>query len=466
MTGTARPPELARVLGVWAALAMVVGTVIGSGIFRVPSEMVQQVGTPWMVVVVWVFGGLLTLFGALTYAELAAALPEAGGEYVYLREAYGRFFGFLYGWTQTWVAKSASIATLATAFADYLAELAPGVGRTVATIAPNLGPDGGPLVVTIGQIAAIALILGLGGLNSFGVRVGGGVQVAVTAAKVVLILGIIAFGFAWSGSGIENLRTSVPPKSSPVAGFFAALVAALWAYDGWNNVAMVAGEVKEPRRNLPRALIGGILAVIAIYLLADLAYAYVLTSAEVATSNRVAATMMNRIAGPTGGKVVSLIVMVSIFAAINGSILSGSRVPYALARDGLFLRPFARLSPGTGTPRFAILALSAWSAALVLTGRYEELFTLVIFPSWILYAMATASVFVLRVRRPDLPRPYRTLGYPFVPAAFVLVAVALLGSTLIESPRESLMGLAVIVAGLPFYAYWSRRQQRDPQATP
>lgn len=458
MSESGKRPELERVLGLWAAVAMVVGTTIGSGIFRVPSAMVAEVGSPAMVAAVWVFGGVLTLFGALTYAELAAALPEAGGEYVYLKEAYGRFFGFLYGWTQTWVAKSASIATLATAFADYLEGLSPAVRNVLATIDLPIGPGGDPLTINVGQLLAIGVILGLGLLNVLGVRLGGGLQVGVTIAKVALIAVIIAVGLTSSIGATANFSTTVPVEGKPVARFFAALVAALWAYDGWNNVAMIASEVKEPRRNLPRALIGGTIAIIAIYLLANLAYFYVLTSSEVAASRRVAATMMERIAGARGAQAVSLVVMVSIFAAINGSILSGSRVPYALARDGLFFRPFARVS-NRRTPSVAIILLSLWASVLVLSGRYEQLYTLVIFPSWILYAMAAASVIVLRVRRPELARPYRTLGYPVVPIVFVLVAVALLYSTYQESPRESKMGLFVIAAGLPFYWYWSRRSR-------
>jgi basic amino acid/polyamine antiporter, APA family len=450
------PATLSRVIGPWAAIAVVVGTTIGSGIFLVPTEMINAVGSPRMVAVVWIVGGFLSLFGALTYAELAAALPEAGGEYVYLREAYGPFLGFLYGWTQTWVAKSASIATLATAFAGYFAELQPSMGRTVVSVGIPIGPDGGPLDVTLGQLFAMGLILVLGVLNSLGVRVGANVQIVFTLIKVGLIAAIILIGL---GSGVgraENYATSIPAEGG-VPGFFVAMVAALWAYDGWNNVAMVASEVKDPQRNLPRALIGGTLAIIAIYLLANLAYFYVLSSAEVGASERVAGDMMRRIAGDRGAQAVGVAVMLSIFAALNGSILSGSRVPYALARDGLFFRSFSHISTRYQTPSVAIILLSLWSSVLVLSGRYKELFTLVIFPSWILYALATAAVIVLRIKRPDLPRPYRTLGYPVVPIAFVLVAIALIYSTLIKSPRESCIGLAIIAAGVPFYWRWRHR---------
>jgi APA family basic amino acid/polyamine antiporter len=448
--------SLRRDLGLWGAVAIVVGTVIGSGIFLVPKAMVLRVGSPEMVFAVWIFGGLLSLFGALTYAELAAALPEAGGEYVYLREAYGPFFGFLYGWTQTVVAKSASIATLATAFFYYLANFNPGLEQVFFTSSLPLGPNGGPFEVRYGQLLAMGVILSLGILNYFGVRLGGGVQIAITILKVVLIAALIVVGLM-SGQGSAANYTSSVPATGGVAGFFAALVAALWAYDGWNNVSMVAAEVRNPQRNLPIALIGGTVLVICIYLLTNAAYFYVLSSAEVGASDRVAADMMRQVMGSQGADAVSLAAMISIFAALNGSIISGSRIPYALARDGYFFRIYAHVNERYRTPGVALILLSAWSALLVLSGRYEQLYTLVIFPSWILYSMATASVIVLRRKRPDLERPYRTLGYPVVPIVFVAVGGMLVLQTLLESPRESVLGLVLIFFGLPFYFYWRRR---------
>lgn len=448
-------PALRRDLGMWGAAAIVVGTVIGSGIFLVPKAMILRVGSPEMVFAVWIFGGLLSLFGALTYAELAAAMPEAGGEYVYLREAYGPFWGFLYGWTQTWVAKSASIATLATAFFYYLANFFPSLDAVLGTIGLPIGPNGGPLEIRSGQLLSMATIMALAGLNYFGVRFGGGVQVGVTALKVGAILAIVVVGLLSGAGSASNFGTAVPAPGG-VAGFFAALVAALWAYDGWNNVSMVSSEIKNPQRNLPLSLIGGTLLVMAVYLLTNVAYFYVLPADAVAGSDRVAAAMMRRVSGETGASLVSMAAVISIFAALNGSILSGSRVPYALARDGYFFRPYAVVNEKYRTPGKSIILLSAWSALLVLSGRYEQLYTLVIFPSWILYAMTAASVIVLRRKRPNLHRPYKTLGYPVVPVLFVLVAGVLLVNTLQESPRESGMGLAIIAAGVPFYVRWRR----------
>jgi APA family basic amino acid/polyamine antiporter len=442
--------SLKRDLGLWTAVAIVVGTVIGSGIFIVPNTMIRNVGTPGMVFVVWVVGGLMSLSGALSYAELSAAMPGPGGEYVYLREAYGPLWSFLYGWTQMWVAKSGSIATLATAFFLYLANFHPELKQIAARI--------GSVEITVGQICAMVLILLLGGLNYFGVKVGGNVQVVVTVCKVALIFGVIAAGLGWAHGDFGNFQTAAPVSAPGIATFFAALVAALWAYDGWNNVSMVASEIRNPQRNLPLALIGGTAAVIAIYLLANAAYFRVLPAGEVATSDLVAAEMMRKIFGQLGANAVSIAAMISIFAALNGSILTGSRVPYAMAVDGLFFPPVAKVHPEFRTPGISILSISSWSAILVLSGRYDQLFTYVIFASWILYGMTTAAVLVLRRKKPDMPRPYRTFGYPFVPIVFVLSALGLVISTLLHSPRESILGLVLVFAGLPFYYYWSKRR--------
>ena len=451
-------PDLRRTLGFWPAAAVVVGTVIGSGIFLVPADMITAVGSPSMVFAVWIFGGILSLFGALTYAELSAAMPGAGGEYVYLNAAYGPFFGFIYGWTQTWVAKSASIATLATGFYTYLASFYPGLDAVMYSAAIPIGPRGGAFEVRYGQVFGIALILFLAGINYLGVRLGGNIQVALTGLKIALIGCVIVIG-VFSGEGhVSNFRTAMRANPGGVAGFFAALVAALWAYDGWNNAGMLGSEIERPERNLPRALILGTVSVIGIYLLTNLAYFYVLSGPEVGASARVAVDVMRRAMGPVGGALVSVAAMISIFAALNGSILSGSRVPYAMALDGLFFRPVAEVHPQYHTPGVSILALSAWSAILVFSGRYEDLFTYVIFASWILYGMTAAAVLVLRVKRPEMPRPYRTFGYPLVPIVFVLSALGLVISTLFNSPRESILGLTLVIAGLPFYYYWVRRR--------
>ena len=441
------------------------GTVIGSGIFLVPTDMVKAVGSPGTVFAVWVFGGVLSLFGALTYAELSAALPEAGGEYAYLTAAYGPFWGFLYAWTQTWVAKSASIAALATAFYTYLADFLPGLQAPLYVVPLPIGPGGGPLEIRYGQLLAICLILLLSAVNYRGVQVGGHVQVGVTALKVLLIGGVIAVGLLSRQAQSSNLHTSTTPIPGGAAGFFVALVAALWAYDGWNNAGMLGSEVENPQRTFPLALIAGVTAIIGVYLLTNLAYFSVLNAGEVAASDRVAADMMRRIAGPHGAAVVSVAAMISIFAALNGSILSGSRVPYAMARDGYFFRHIGLVNPVFRTPSASILLLGVWSSLFVLSGHYSDLYNAVIFPSWILYGMTAAAVIVLRRKRPDLVRPYRTWGYPWVPLAFVGVTILLLYQTLVSAPRASGIGLVVIVLGVPFFFYWKRHRRNDSPAS-
>jgi APA family basic amino acid/polyamine antiporter len=452
--------ELRRDLGTWPAVSIVVGTVIGSGIFLVPKTMIERVGSVEWVFAVWIVGGLLSLAGALSYAELAAAMPEAGGEYVFLREAYGPLWGFIYSWTQMWVAKSGSIATLATGFFLYLTNFFAPLDTVFYTIPLPLGPHGDPLELRWGQLLAIALIALLGWLNYFGVKLGGAVQVIVTGVKVVLIGVVIVAGSVF-GHPHAAARAIGPVTFT---GFIAALVAALWAYDGWNNVSMVSSEIRRPQRNLPLALIGGTLAVIAIYMLANAAYFRVLTPGEVAGANRVAADMMRKIWSAPGAAAVSIAAMISIFAALNGSILTGSRVPYAAAREGYFFSFMGRVDPKHRTPGGSIGALCAWASLLVLTGKYDDLFNLVIFASWILYAMTAAAVIVLRIKRPDLPRPYRTLGYPVVPVLFVAGACVLLLSTAFDRPRESLMGIGLILLGLPFYFFWRKNAQKKIRA--
>jgi APA family basic amino acid/polyamine antiporter len=460
--GARRPsgPSLQRVLGLWSAISIVIGTVIGSGVFLVPSAMIQYVGSVRNLFLVWVIAGVLSLFGALTYAELAAAMPEAGGEYVYLREAYGPFWGFLYGWTQFWVAKSGSIATLAAGFYTYLTVFVPALAATVFTVPLHIGPGGSLLEIHYGQLIAIALILLLAGVNYIGVRSGGNVQLFVTAVKMLLIAAIVLVGL-FSGRGDFSHFNMHIASVGGMAGFFAAMVSALWAYDGWNNVSMVSSEIRHPQRNLPRALIFGTSAVIATYLALNISYFYVLSPAQVASSHRVAGDMLLSLYGNAASRAVAIAVMISIFAALNGSILSGSRVPYAMARDGLFFRYAATVHPKYKTPGHAMILLCLWSCIVVLSGWFDDLYNFVIFGSWILYAMTALSVIVLRRKRPDLPRPYRVIGYPLVPVLFTGVAALLLVSTLQTRPRESLMGLGLMALGVPFYYFWKKQGRRE-----
>lgn len=355
------------------------------------------------------------------------------------------------------MAKSASLATLATGFYTYLTDFYPILRSPFFVIPLPIGPGGGPLEIRYGQLIGIAVLVFLAAVNYTGVRAGGGVQVAMTALKIALIAGLVVAAVFSGRADNSNLNSSIAPDLPRAAGFFAALVAALWAYDGWNNAGMIGSEIDQPSRNLPLALIGGTAAMIAIYLLSNWAYFSVLSALDVAQSERVAADMMRHIWGSGGGKLVSAAAMISIFAAINGSILTGSRVPYAMARSGYFFSWAARVHPRFRTPGSSILLVCGWSCLLLLSGQYRQLYTMVIFPSWILYAMTAAAAIVLRYRRPDLHRPYRVFGYPVVPIFFVLAAGALLWDTLRSSPRESGIGLVVILLGIPFYWNWKRR---------
>jgi basic amino acid/polyamine antiporter, APA family len=334
------------------------------------------------------------------------------------------------------------------------------LAATVCTVPLHVGPHGTLLEIHYGQLIAIALILLLAGVNYVGVRSGGNVQVFVTVIKMVLIGGLVVIGL-FSGRGdFSHFRMHIQGLGG-MAGFFAAMVSALWAYDGWNNVSMVSSEIREPQRNLPRALIFGTSAVIATYLALNISYFYVLTPAQVASSHRVAGDVMLSLYGNAASRAVAVAVMISIFAALNGSILAGSRVPYAMARDGLFFRYAAAVHPKYKTPGHAMILLCLWSCIVVLSGWFDDLYNFVIFGSWILYAMTALSVIVLRIKRPDLPRPYRVVGYPVVPVLFTGVAALLLVSTIQTRPRESLMGLGLMALGVPFYYYWKKRSRRE-----
>ncbi len=451
------PVALRRVLGLWSAVSIVIGTVIGSGVFLVPSKMIRDLGSVEELFVVWIVAGLLSLFGALTYAELAAAMPEAGGEYVYLGRAYGPFWGYLYGWTQFWVAKSGSIATLAAGFYTYLTIFIPALAKPVLVTPFPIGPHGTLFSIYYGQLVAIALILILAGVNVMGVKSGGNLQVVVTCIKMALIGGVIAAGLLSGGGDMTHLREHIPALGG-ISGFFAAMVSALWAYDGWNNVSMVSSEISQPQQNLPKSLIFGTLVVIVTYILINISYFYVLNSVQVASSTHVAFDMMAQLWKGPASIFVTIAVLISILAALNGSILSGSRVPYAMARDGLFFRTAATVSPVTHVPGNSIVLLCLWSCVVVLSGYFDDLYNFVIFGSWILYGLTALAVLILRRKAPEMERPYRVIGYPVVPVLFTVVAGMLLVSTLGTQPRESFMGLGLMALSIPFYWFWKKRR--------
>ena len=445
-------PELIKGLGLYGATSVVAGTMIGTAIFVVPGIMLQHLASPWLVLGVWVLAGVLSLFGALGYAELGAAIPEAGGEYVYLHRSYGPLIGFLYGWTQFFVAKTGSIAAIATGFVIYLSYFFPRLNDALWT-SPFAGV---PLRVTGLQIGATVMILLLSTVNIVGVRSSGAVQTIFTASKLVVLGLLVVLGFTLGEGSFAHLTSTV--ASHPQTGFISALgvatISALWAYDGWNNLSMVSGEVENPQRNIPRALILGSILVIGVYALTNLAYFYILTPAEIAGTSTVAADAARHLLGRAGGGFVAVGVMISALATLNGSILAGSRIPFAQARDGLFPKALARVHPGFHTPVAAIIAQSVVASLLALTGQYEALFTKVIFAEWLFYMLVTAGIFILRRRQPDLERPYRTWGYPVVPAIFVVLAGLLLLNTFWERRIDSLWGLVMVGTGIPAYFLW------------
>jgi APA family basic amino acid/polyamine antiporter len=462
--------QLIRGLTLTDTTALVIGTVIGTGVFLKAAPMAQGVGTPTLVMVAWVAAGLLTLAGALTYAELGAMLPHAGGEYVYLRHSYGEMSAFLFGWQRFIVAGSASIAALGAGFAVFLSAFLPlnqvWAQREVSLLGQTINWQFGSK-----QVVALAVILLLSALNCLTVAFGGKVQSVLTVLKIaglaIVIGGVFFFAptVTWS-----NLATQAgTPAWSGFAAFGVAMLAALWAYDGWNNMPMAAGEVQNPGRNIPRALVGGMIVVMAIYCLANLAYFYALPFGDVVTSNStayrdalpVASKASQSFLGDSGGRFVALAFVVSALGALNGSILSNARVPYAMARDGVFFASQARLSKTTRVPVIAIMIQAVWSCVLALSGTFDQLTDCLLFASWIFYGLCASSVFVLRRKAPNAERPYKTLGYPLMPLVFVLVATWLVINTLVNKPVESVTGLVLIVLGLPLYFYFRMRQVKE-----
>jgi basic amino acid/polyamine antiporter, APA family len=454
---TTTRPELSRDLGVSHASAVVVGTIIGSGIFLVPAEMMQAVGSAKLVYLAWLVGGLLSFFGALTYAELGAMKPQAGGEYVYVRDAYGPLGGFLYAWTWFVIAKPASVATIATGLVRILGTFS--IFSFFPTNAISV-----PFAITWGQLVAIAAAILISLLNYFGVKKAGEFQLIFTLLKVAIILGIVVVCFSGAGSatgrGWSNFATTFTDAKGGIAGFMAALVAALWAYDGWNDLNMVAGEVKKPERNIPIALIAGVATVGLLYVLVNAGVQYVLPASAIAASQRPASDAVALVMGRMGASIVSAGMAISMLVTLNGTIMSGARVPFAVARDGYFFSALADVHPRFHTPSVAIVMQAALSIALLLLGgNFRQLFSLAIFAEWLFYMIASSTIFVFRWRDPRAARPYRVFGYPFVPALFIAAAAVLLCYTFRGDWPNSLYGLLVILAGIPVFAWFRRHRQ-------
>lgn len=457
-------PKLIRGLSLPDATSLVVGTIIGTGIFLKTTVMTQQVGSPEMVLLVWVAAGLLSLAGALSYAELGGMLPKAGGEYVYLRESYGDFPAFLYGWMRFAIGSTGSIAALGAGFAIFFTALL-GINTPFYQTTLKIFGSEFPWQFGWSQIVAVALILVFSAVNCAGVIFGGKVQTFLTIAKV-LGIGIIVIGVFLFTKGVnwEVLADEFRIKNlSFIQAFGAAMLAALWAYDGWNNMPMAAGEIVSPEKNVPRALIVGMLIVIGVYLLTNLAYFHALPVSEIATANTtnpVATKAVSTFFGTTGGTFIAIAIMVSIIGTLNGSILTGARVPYAMAENGLFPQSLANLSKNSSVPVLSIMIQAVWACVLALMGTFDQLTNYAVFAMWIFYILTTSAVFVLRRKMPGAIRPYKTVGYPVTPLLFILVGIWLLVNTLQTSPLEAGIGLLLISIGIPIYFYFQKQMKK------
>lgn len=453
-------PDLVRALGVSHASSIVVGTIIGSGIFLVPAEMMQAVGSAKLVYLAWIVGGLLSFFGALTYAELGAMKPQAGGEYVYVRDAYGPLAGFLYAWTWFVIAKPASIATVTIGLVRIL-----GTFRVFSFFSGNVITH--PFAITYGQLVAIGAAVFISFLNYIGIKKAGEFQLVFTILKVAIIVGIAAVGFSYSSGTWTNFAGTFSRAQGGMVGFMAALVAALWAYDGWNDLNMVAGEVRNPERSIPIALIVGVATVGALYMLLNAAVQYVLPASTIAGSPRPASDAMAFVLGPIGARMVSVGMAVSMLVTLNGTTMSGARVPFAVARDGYFFSALAKVHPRFHTPSTSIIVQAILSILLLLAGgSFRQLFSLAIFSEWLFYMIAGSTVFVFRRRDAQAARPYKVWGYPVVPVLFVLASAVLLGYSFVGDWPYSAVGTVVILAGIPLFYYFLRRRSQSATQIP
>ncbi len=434
----APPPTLSRAIGVVGATVIVVGTIIGSGIFLVPHNVALEVGSVTSLYLVWVVGGTLALAGALSLAELGAAIPEAGGVYVYLREAYGRPVAFLFGWASLLVIDAGSAATLAVAFGIYSAMLI-------------------PVTLLEQKLIAATVIAILTFINLLGVRKGTAVQAIFTVAKLVGLGAIVGCALYFHDATPLGSVQRLPTPHTTWSSFGVALIGVLWAYQGWHQLSYSAGEIRNPSRNLPLGFLLGTLVVMAAYLIANFAYLRAVPLAELAKRQRVAALTMQILVGPRGAAFVSALILCSIFGALNGTLLTSSRVYYAMARDKVFFAWVSRVHPRYRTPASALLILGGWSTLLALSGTYEELYTYVVFTMWTFSAAAILAVIILRHKRPSLARPYRVIGYPVLPIAFVLAASLIVVNTAVAEPLESVIGLGIVLTGVPVFYLWQRK---------
>ncbi len=446
-------PELKRQLSLFDSIMIVAGIVVGSGIFLTTGIMAESLPSVAWILLAWVVGGLITLCGGLVYAELGASLPEAGGQYVYLREAYGTLVAFLSGWVIFLVYMCGGIAMLAVAFSEYFGTLAPGFSNS-NTLFSILGFN-----VSAGQLLSLVLVVLFSFFNYIGVLFGKGVQNLLSLIKIIAIVAFILFGlWASQGNALDlSLSTDGLSFGSLVAKFGAVLLLVFWAFDGWNNVNFVAGEIKKPAVNVPRALIISISLISLVYILINIVYFKALPIEEIIGVVTIADSVSTVLFGSIATTLLTIAILIAIASSLNGSVLVGARVYYAMARDGVFFKKMGKVHPKFKTPAYSIVIQCIWSGVLVFMGNVEQLFTYMIFPAIIFWVITAFSVFILRRKRPELSRPYKTWGYPLTPLIFIFACLGLLINTVFESPLESIAGLGITLLGIPVYWYWKNR---------
>lgn len=432
-------PKLKRVLSLMDATMINAGGIIGSGIFMVPATVALYTASSSLFFMVWILGGIVSLFGALSVAELGAAMPKAGGQYVYLNEAYGPVWGYLYGWSAVAVINTASMAAVGVAFAEYLKFF-----YTITDLA-------------VKEIAIFSIIL-LTIINIVDVKSGARFQNIFTFAKLGAILGVILLGLFLEGGSTQNfspLFTDRPPLSL-IGPLGLAMVAVLWTFDGWIFVTYVAGEVKNPERNIPLSLIFCMVIVVSVYIALNTVLVYVLGFDQMIGSELVMADAASKFIGGKGAAIVTIIILISLIGANNGFILTSARINYAMARDNRFFKQAAFIHPKFQSPANALIIQCIWACILTFSGTFNQLITYIIFASWIFYGMSAGAVIILRKKKPDMDRPYKTPFYPWIPIIFILFAIFLTVNTILEAPRDAAIGTGIILAGLPLYYYWKK----------
>jgi basic amino acid/polyamine antiporter, APA family len=473
MAETEKRMELVRGLGAWASGAIVVGTMIGTGIFLKPAEMAKEGRAVSVVFAAWIVGGVLSLFGALSFAELGAMIPEAGGEYAYLRRGFGPVYGFLFGWMHSIVGRPSSLASIGAGMMRFFSFLVPGIAVPLFTVhiaIPGLTGWIKPydFAFTWAQPLAVFWIGAMSGINYLGVRLGGAVQVFLTTIKVTsvaIVIGVAFFAPATAKTGgIEPFWPAPGTSGGAIFGaFLAALAASLWAYDGWEDLNLVGSEVAEPEKNFPRALVGGVAFVGVVYLVFSAACLNVLPFSSVAASSHIASDVVEHVIGRGAALWITIAMVISALGSMNSSVLSGARPSYAMARDGVFFKIVDGIHPKYRTPGRALIWQGSLASLMALTGTFEELTNLFIFAGWIFYGAAVIALFRMRKTEPDTLRPYRCWGYPWVPSLFVAGAFALTLNIWLDRPGRSSIGLLLILAGLPFYRHWTSHTQRQSQ---